>query len=164
MVFLIVFVMFALFILASYIVDKKKRVSASTSFVEKNQTVEQGLYLHPSHSFVKIQNGAVAQVGYDEFTKKAFGNIHVNHLAAENQQIKQGDVLWQLQIGERTIRQRAPLSGTVVKINSDSNKKDWLLEMKPENIKEEIVNLIQGDAIALWLKNARISIFKFTKS
>jgi glycine cleavage system H lipoate-binding protein len=161
MVVLIVAVMFILLIAFSYwreIVAKKKAVTAKafSAAIEKTQAEAANYFLHPSHTFAKLAENGLAVIGMDEFAKRAFGKVELAELPKAGQQLRQGDVAWKAQVGSRSLTQRMPVDGTIQEVNPEAGQMNgWILKVTPIRLKENLANLIQGSAVANWLKSAR---------
>ncbi|MBN2357763.1 hypothetical protein JXO59_16755 [candidate division KSB1 bacterium] len=155
MVFAIVAAMFIIIIAISYWreIAAKKAVAPATS-AELTEESASHFYLHPSHTFARVTDDGLVEVGMDDFAKHAFGKTDQLELPAVNQNVQQGDQAWRATIGERTVTQRIPVDGQIVETSGSGES--WILKIKPSNLQKNLVNLIDSVSVVNWLKMARI--------
>ncbi|MBM4309063.1 MAG: hypothetical protein FJ123_20230 [Deltaproteobacteria bacterium] len=83
------------------------------------------------------------------------GDIEAINLPAIGEEVKQGEVAWEIHHGKRKLNQLAPLSGTVVDVNekviqdpSWANRspyqEGWILKIRPSNLGEEMPGLMDS--------------------
>jgi len=155
MVFLLVAFMFLLFITISYF-KKKKATELDVEPSVSADSVEDKIFLHPSHTYAKILSDDLVEVGPDEFAKRAFGKLDDIELPKVGSTLKQGEIAWRARVGTRFISQRMPVDGVVQAVNPEPGVfMSWVLKVKPSQLKENMANLIQGSSVSNWLKSAR---------
>lgn len=97
--------------------------------------------VHPGHAWARLAGGT-AWVGADDLAQAALGPVeHVEALPA-GRHVVQGERLFRLGRGARTVELRAPLTGTVVKqndtlarepdlVNRDPFHRGWVVMLRP---------------------------------
>ena len=86
------------------------------------------IYFTKEHEWAKV-NGNLAQVGISEHAAHELGDVTFVELPAIGKQVKQGEVLAAIESVKAASDIYAPLSGTVVKVNST-------LDATPEQVNE----------------------------
>ncbi len=124
-----------------------------------------GVFFHPGHTWARILSGEKLEIGIDDFVQKTLGGIEKITFPEIGVEVKQGDPIITLQRGDHTIRVVAPLSGRVVRVNTDAlmnpalvnenpYKDGWLCIIEPMqlasnlsilSIAEDAVNWIRGE-------------------
>lgn len=152
MVFAIVAVMFLLLIGISFFVEQKRKREAVETAVPAKQP-ETEFYVHPSHTFAKIVGADTVEIGLDEFAQRAFGDVEFDTLPEVGAQLHQGDRAWTLQVGDRKVAQRMPVSGEILETRETAQ--GWVLKAKVADLSTELANLIKSTSVVPWLKKAR---------
>lgn len=116
------------------------------------------VYYHRGHTWVKPEGGRRVQsvtVGLDDFTQEVMGDIEAINVPAIGEQLKQGEVAWEIHHGRRRLHQIAPLSGTVVDVNEkvlqdpsivnrSPYEEGWILKIRPSRVGEEMPGLMDS--------------------
>ncbi|MBM4324691.1 MAG: glycine cleavage system protein H [Deltaproteobacteria bacterium] len=116
------------------------------------------VYYHKGHTWVRPEGEKrvkTVKVGMDDFTQELMGDIEAINLPAIGEEVKQGEVAWEIHHGKRKLNQLAPLSGTVVDVNekviqdpSWANRspyqEGWILKIRPSNLGEEMPGLMDS--------------------
>ncbi len=119
------------------------------------------LYYHKEHMWVRVE-GNKAVVGMDDFSQKLAGELSYVELPGEGDEVSQDEVVGTYETGKWMGKLYAPVSGTVVKINTevedepslvneDPYGKGWLFEIEMSN-PDEVNNLMRGEAAVKWLE------------
>ena len=103
--------------------------------------VLEGLTYSESHEWVRVE-GETAVVGVSDFAQKEMGNITYVDLPDVDDEVTAGDDFGALESVKAASDLIAPVSGTVVEVNSE-------LEDHPE--------LVNEDAYANWIIKVRMS-------
>jgi glycine cleavage system H lipoate-binding protein len=123
----------------------------------KGFKVPQGVYLHPGHTWLKIESSSTVRVGLDDFALRLLGPLDKISAPFIGQEVEQGRADISARRGEREARFLSPVSGVVTSFNTrlmeDSNlpaNKDpyaagWVLQAHSENLRRELQNLMIGD-------------------
>ncbi len=108
------------------------------------------------HSWASIDEDGSVRVGMDYMFQKTVGEILYIDLPLEDDELEQGGVCARVTSKERRIHKLwAPISGRVVEVNYELDKKSslassdpygkgWLLRVEPSNLEEELKNLARG--------------------
>jgi len=116
--------------------------------------------VHPSHSWARMTPGDVA-VGADDFVQATLGPVEAVDLPPVGSRVEQGDRLFCLRRGSRTVVVRAPLSGTVVTrneallsrpglVNEMPFTAGWAVRLRADNPKAERRRLLRGGHALGW--------------
>ncbi len=159
MVFALVAAMFVIIIAISYWREvTAKKQSATTQAAGAEAKSGEHFYLHPSHTFARVNTEGVVEVGMDEFARHAFGEPDALELPAVNQKVRQGDPAWRAIVAGRKVTQRIPVDGKIIAVNQSPT--DWILRIKPSNLQRNLVNLIDSFSVVNWLKIARAQFLR----
>ncbi|UCD37591.1 MAG: hypothetical protein JSW54_12300 [Fidelibacterota bacterium] len=125
-----------------------------------------GIYLHPGHTWALPANRGYLLVGFDDFIRKLAGTITEVVTPESGAQIKQGEMLLQLRIGSEVLHLPAPISGRVSAVNmrprlghstsgtpSGPLKREWLVQIKPDDMGSEATSLQPQTAAGDWLRS-----------
>lgn len=124
-----------------------------------------GVFFHPGHTWARILSGEKLEIGIDDFVQKTLGGIEKITFPDVGVDVKQGDPIIALHRGDHTVRVVAPLSGRVVRVNTDAMmnpalvnenpyKDGWLCIIEPMqlasnlsilSIAEDAMNWIRGE-------------------
>ena len=153
MVVIAIIIMFAVFIVGEWLFLR---------YEEKNKKMEQKIphtvesnrerYYHPGHTWVELNpEDRSVLVGLDTFTSKIIGPVDKIDLPREGQIIQQGNPIWTLIRGSRRLTQVAPMTGKVVKVNSQgTSKESWLVKLSPIELRQNLNNLLKGELADKW--------------
>lgn len=120
-------------------------------------------YDHKDHLWAKIEGGKV-RVGLDQFGQKAAGTAAYIKLLPVGKPAKKGRSFGSLEAGKYIGPLKAPVSGTIIEtnqeviddprlVNTDPYGKGWFVVIEPDNLEEDLKDLIQGaSAIQSWLE------------
>jgi len=109
------------------------------------------VYYHKGHAWARVEGekkGSVVRVGLDDLTQQVMGDIEAIEVPSVGAKIRQGEVAWKIRHGGRTLKQLAPISGTVVEVNERVVKdpsivnrspyeKGWIMKIEPTSFGEE---------------------------
>lgn len=113
------------------------------------------VYYHNGHAWAKLEEKGVVRLGLDDLTQKVMGNIESIEVPPVGGKLSQGKVAWKISHGKRKIAQLSPLGGKIIEVNeklkrnpSIINKspyeEGWILKIKPENLGEELPELMDS--------------------
>ena len=102
--------------------------------------------LHSSHSWACMLPRGVL-VGADDLVQAALGPVERVDLPAIGQRVEQGDPLFVLRRGDRSLEVRAPITGTVLArnellserpgaVNEDPFREGWVVRLRADNVAE----------------------------
>ncbi len=106
------------------------------------------VYYHKGHAWVRFEGDEKVKIGIDDLTQQVMGEIEEIELPSVGMKVSQGEVVWKIRRGQRTLRQLAPLSGKIVEVNEQVKKdpsilnrspyeKGWILKIEPITLREE---------------------------
>lgn len=118
--------------------------------------------VHPSHSWARIEPQDVT-VGADDLVQAALGPVEQVELPPVGSRVEQGDRLFCLRRGGRSVEVRAPVSGTVASrnealadrpglVNEGPFDEGWAVRLRPDNVSKERQLLLQGKTARDWFR------------
>jgi CheY-like chemotaxis protein len=122
--------------------------------------VPAGVFISPTHTWVRIELNGMVRIGIDDFVQKIIGQIDEVELPRKGQNIKKGDGLFVIRQGARRVTIPSPVSGRVTSVNSELLYRaeviklkpyefGWMCCLEPANLSEDLGSLrIGADAIA----------------
>lgn len=116
--------------------------------------------VYPSHSWARIGSDNVA-VGADDLLQAALGPVEAVDLPPLGSHVEQGDRLFSLRRGNRSVEVRAPVSGTVVNrnesllehpelVNRGPFDDGWAVRVRADNVRRDRRRLLQGKRARHW--------------
>jgi len=122
----------------------------------KGFKIPQGFYLHPGHTWVKIEEGSTARVGLDDFALRLLGPLDQIEAPLMGKQMEQDRTDISLNREGHDAKLRSPLSGVVMDVNPDLRQKGsradqdpysegWILRLHCTNLRQDLKNLMIGD-------------------
>jgi glycine cleavage system H lipoate-binding protein len=126
---------------------------------------------HLSHTWVVPSDQGYLYVGYDDFISCLFTDqVKVQQLPLVGSHITQGTKIWDVQLGEHSLSQLAPLSGKIVGINpackmnlplpSRQVEKSWILKIEADNLGSEGNNLLSHTQAAMLNTKLRDDLYQ----
>lgn len=134
----------------------------------ERQTHHSGLRLatdvavHPNHSWARMSPKDVT-VGADDFVQATLGPVEAVELPAVGRRFEQGDRLFSLRRGDRSVAVRAPVSGTVIAcneslvdqpgtVNEAPFTRGWAVRLRPQRGRTEGKRLLRGKQARGWFR------------
>ena len=129
----------------------------------KGYNMPDELYYNQDHSWARA-DGTKITVGMTDFFQQEAGDIVFVDLPEEEDEVSQGEICGKIQSRKWIGNLVAPISGEIVEINedledepelinSDPYGKGWILVIEAgDDLKSELENLIQGDALVSFLE------------
>lgn len=119
-----------------------------------------GTDFHPSHSWARILLWHVL-VGADDLVQAVLGPVQAVDLPAVGTRVKEGDPLFTLRRGNRSVAVRAPISGIVIArneqllkhpalVNNEPFHRGWAVRLRPENASQDRRRLLHGEEARTW--------------
>lgn len=120
--------------------------------------IKRGLFYHRGHTWVDIKRPDCAKIGLDDFAGKLILGIKIVILPTLKNKIDQGQVFCWIVQEDGTLPILAPLTGSVLALNSKiSNEpalvnrnpyeRGWLMKIKPKSLDRDKKNLYTEDRI-----------------
>jgi len=147
--------------------ERIKRELKSTVKVTQVEGLEQhgvsefaipgGVFISKGHSWAALEQDGTVRVGLDDFGAQIIGDINDIVFPNLGMNVKQGQLLFRLKHGERSIPINSPVSGKVVKMNNKLTEqldilemlpydKKWICQLDAENIHQDITELSIGES------------------
>jgi glycine cleavage system H lipoate-binding protein len=122
----------------------------------KGFKIPHGFYLHPGHTWVKIEEGSTVRVGLDDFALRLLGPLDQIQAPLMGKQLEQGRQDISLRREENNAKLLSPVSGVVTDINPelrergsgadvDAYSEGWILRMHCANLRQDLKQLMIGD-------------------
>ena len=116
-------------------------------------TLPTGYYLHPGHTWIKMEEQGVVRIGIDDFAARLFGRFDRFKAPLMGKELFQGRPMASLGRRKQTIRFTAPVSGVLVEVNAELQKNPGLIHEAPytdgwmfmahcPNLKQELKELM----------------------
>jgi CheY-like chemotaxis protein len=116
-----------------------------------------GVFISKGHSWANVEQSGQVKVGIDDFAKKLIGRIDDIEFPNVGMQVQKGDPLFNIRQGNRKITFNSPVSGNVIKVNSEVREHLDTLEISPyeknficiidaDNLDNEIKELYIGNS------------------
>ncbi len=84
--------------------------------------VPAGVYLHPGHTWARLEADGLVAVGADDFAHKLVGAAHVE-LPGLGEHVMQGEPALEIGDGEKSVPMLSPVDGTVVAVNTAAKER-----------------------------------------
>jgi glycine cleavage system H lipoate-binding protein len=122
----------------------------------KGFKIPHGFYLHPGHTWVKIEEGSTVRIGLDDFALRLLGPLDQIQAPLMGKQLEQGRQDISLRREENDAALLSPVSGVVTDINAelrergsgadkDPYSESWILRLHCANLRQDLKNLMIGD-------------------
>jgi glycine cleavage system H lipoate-binding protein len=119
----------------------------------KGFRVPQGYYLHRGHSWLKIEEGAEARVGIDDFALRLLGPLDRIESPLIGKEIYRDQPDISLYRGKNKANVLSPINGVVTSINpglretgrlanDDPYTEGWVMTIHPKNLREDLKTLM----------------------
>jgi glycine cleavage system H protein len=136
--------------------------SMAPVFALESVSMPEGLFLAPSHTWVKLETSGKTHVGLDDFVQRAIGRIDHVELPKIGQSVRRGDKLFAIGQGERTAVFTAPMDGVVTSVNeqlahhpdavkADPYSQGWVCALEPKGLAQTIKRLRIAEEARTWL-------------
>ncbi len=122
----------------------------------KGFKIPQGFYLHPGHTWVKIEEGEMVRVGLDDFALRLLGPLDQIEAPLMGKQLLKDRADITLSREGNKARLLSPVSGVVTDVNPELREKGsrpgqdpytegWILRLHGTNLRQDLKNLMIGD-------------------
>jgi glycine cleavage system H lipoate-binding protein len=122
----------------------------------KGFKIPHGFYLHPGHTWVKIEESATVRVGLDDFALRLLGPLDQIQAPLMGKQMKQDRPDIALNRKGNHARLLSPVSGVVTDINPELRERGsrsnedpysagWILRLHCANLRQDLKKLMIGD-------------------
>ncbi len=114
-----------------------------------------GVFISEGHCWAGIAQDGTVKIGIDDFAKKLIGKIDVIEFPNLGMHISQGQPLFSIRQGKKSIQFNSPVSGQVAKVNNDLNdniesldystyEKNWICVVDADKLDTELTTLKIG--------------------
>jgi glycine cleavage system H lipoate-binding protein len=128
----------------------------------KGFKIPHGFYLHPGHTWVKIEEGSTVRVGLDDFALRLLGPLDQIEAPLMGKQLEQDRHDISLRREGNKAKLLSPVSGVVTDINpalrergsrntEDPYSESWILRLHCANLRQDLKNLMIGDQASQYL-------------
>ena len=119
----------------------------------KGFQVPQGFYIHPGHTWVKMEEGSLVKVGLDDFALRLLGPLDRIEAPLMGKTVEQGRGDITLRRSTETARIQSPISGVVADINPDLREQGnvanqdpytqgWVMRLHCRDLRHDLKKLI----------------------
>ena len=129
--------------------------------------VPAGVYLHPGHTWARLESDGLVAVGADDFAHKLVGAAHVE-LPALGDHVAQGEPALEIGDGEKSVPMLSPVDGTVVAVNaaareradglSDPYGASWLYKVKAPRLAANLRQLMRDAPARRFMADAEAAL------
>ncbi|MGE5805407.1 MAG: response regulator [Ignavibacteria bacterium] len=121
-----------------------------------------GVFISPGHCWISMEQDGNVKIGIDDFAKKLIGKIDAIEFPNLGMNIKNGQPLFTVKQGRKTITFNSPVSGKIIRINKllENNPEslnltpydaNWICAVDTEDLDSELKNLKIGKtAVSLY--------------
>jgi glycine cleavage system H lipoate-binding protein len=126
---------------------------------EQGYKVDESLFYHPKHIWMRVEEEGKVRVGLDDFGQKLLGRIYSTHLPDAGERIHDG--CWSIthQFGEVSLS--GGMDGLVVQknqqleqfpslINSNPYDRGWIFILEPKDLLQSLKSLYYGKKVKEW--------------
>ncbi len=129
--------------------------------------VPHGVFLHPGHTWARLEADGLVAVGADDFAHKLVGATHVA-LPRLGEHVMQGESALEIGDGEKSVPMLSPVDGTVVAVNvavnerasglSDPYGASWLFKVKPPRLAANLRQLMREGPARRFMADAEAAL------
>ncbi len=129
-------------------------------------------YYHDGHTWVRIEHGGMARVGFDAFVMKLFGKAAlIPGSLTIGRHVKQGEPGWTIIQNNHDASVLSPVSGTVLSVNQrvienpalmhdHPYQEGWLFIVEPASPRKTAENLKYGEESLQWMESEVAALMK----
>jgi glycine cleavage system H protein len=148
-------------------INNSKKVAQSInrtigSLTDRIFNLPQGIYFSKTHTWAFMEKSGVAKVGLNDFLASIIGKVKINLLKNPGETVDKGEMLAEMQQGNKRLMIVSPVSGTVMQINerlkdypeliNHSNyETGWLYGVKPNHWKNDINSFLLAENATRWI-------------
>lgn len=121
------------------------------------------VFYHPDHCWVKVDSPENVKIGIDDLLSRLMTNVKVVILPRLGSTAGQGECYAHVIQEDSIVPVISPLSGSILAVNprlkeepelltDDPRGEGWLITIKPDNLENDLKNLLFGRKALLWYK------------
>ncbi len=129
--------------------------------------VPAGVWLHPGHTWARLESDGLVAVGADDFAHKLVGAAHVE-LPHLGEHVAQGEPALEIGDGEKSVPMVSPVDGTVVAVNTaakegpdglaDPYGASWLYKVKAPRLAANLRQLMRENPARRFMAEAEAAL------
>ncbi|HEU4382894.1 MAG TPA: glycine cleavage system protein H [Anaeromyxobacteraceae bacterium] len=118
------------------------------------------LWVHPGHTWARLESDGAVTVGLDDFGHKLIGPVGRVGLPAPGSSLAQGEIAVRLGAEGASVGLISPVEGTVTAVNgavssdperfADAYGRGWLFQVRPPRLEANLKQLFAGEAARRW--------------
>ena len=124
--------------------------------------IPKGIYFSRNHTWAFLEKTGEAKIGLNDFLAAVVGNVKVKMLKVQGENIGRGEVLAEMEQGNKHLKIVSPVSGLIVKNNealqcasnvvfSDPYENHWLCAIQPTQWKADTNSFLLADEATKWI-------------
>lgn len=121
-----------------------------------------GLFYHPSHLWMRVEDRGELRIGLDDFGQRLLGAFYSMKLPPSEEEIKVGDSCCRIALQSGIVTLLSPLSGRITEtnlnlplqpslVNRDPYGDGWMILVQPTNLETCLRQLLYGEKVREWL-------------
>lgn len=157
-----------------YISHSKKIVQtvnqAIDTLTQRILNLPKGIYFSKNHTWAYLEKSGTAKIGLNDFLASIVGKVRINLAKNPGETIEKGEILAEVQQGDKKLLILSPVSGTINNLNdairenpgearSNIYHSGWLCEIMPSQWKADTNSFLLAENATGWLLD-EVSRFK----
>lgn len=137
---------------------------------ESGFELAEDFYYHEGHTWAKPEYGGRVRVGLDDFAQKLIGKLGRIELPNIGQEVKQGEVGFQVRRNREAAKVLSPMDGIVAHVNyklqnqpdltnESPYEKGWLFTIEPTRLRKNLKGLYYGQEAHNFINEEREKLF-----
>ncbi len=137
---------------------------------ESGFELAEDFYYHEGHTWAKPEYGGRVRVGLDDFAQKLIGKLGRVELPNIGQEVKQGEVGFQVRRNGEVAKVISPMDGIVAHVNDQLRdqpglvngspyEKGWLFTIEPTKLRKNLKGLYYGQEARNYINEEREKLF-----
>jgi glycine cleavage system H lipoate-binding protein len=137
---------------------------------ESGFELAEDFYYHEGHTWARPEYGGRVRVGLDDFAQKLIGKLGRVELPNIGQEVKQGEVGFQVRRNGEVAKVLSPMDGIVARVNDKLRdqpdltnescyEKGWLFTVEPTKLRKNLKSLYYGQEARNFINEEREKLF-----
>jgi len=125
--------------------------------------IPSGIFFNRKHTWTYLERSGKAQVGLDDLLLHLAGDVSFTQLHDPGEFIRKGEVMAELEQGDKVLKVYAPISGRISEVNpildsrpaviaDDPYTQGWIYRMEPSNWQAETDTYLWGKETRVWFR------------
>jgi glycine cleavage system H protein len=182
MTVIMVLLTFAIFLSIDYVRGHKQLATQAERQPVRRETVShivpalvagfevpQNVRYHAGHTWALAESRELIRVGMDDFASKLIGKIDSIALPQRGRWVRQGQKIWTIFRGGKSVDMVSPIEGTIADVNEavasnpELARKDpygdgWLVTVQAPDSRINFRNLLSGTLARLWTEDSALRL------